>query len=73
MSEHRETVGLIAGGGQFPLLVAKGARRHGFRVVAVAHKGETEPSLSDQVDKITWIKLGQLSHMIKALKKEGVQ
>lgn len=73
MSEDRGTVGLIAGGGQFPLLVAEGARRHGFRVVAVAHKGETKPSLSDQVDKITWIKLGQLGHMIKALKKEGVQ
>jgi len=73
MSEQRGTVGLIAGGGQFPLMVAEGARRHGFRVVAVAHKGETEPSLSDQVDKITWIKLGQLGQMIKALKKEGVQ
>jgi DUF1009 family protein len=73
MTEHRGTVGLIAGGGQFPLLVAEGARRHGCRVVAVAHEGETEPSLSDQVDKITWIKLGQLGQLIKALKKEGVQ
>jgi DUF1009 family protein len=73
MSEQSKTVGLIAGGGQFPLMVAEGARRHGFRVVAVAHKGETEPSLSDQVEKITWIKLGQIGHMIKSLKKEGVQ
>ncbi len=73
MSEQSGTVGLIAGGGQFPLMVAEGARRHGFRIVAVAHKGETEPTLSDLVDKITWIKLGQLGQMIKALKKEGVQ
>jgi hypothetical protein len=73
MSEQSGTIGLIAGGGQFPLMVAEGARRHGFRIVAVAHKGETEPTLSDLVDKITWIKLGQLGQMIKALKKEGVQ
>lgn len=73
MSEHSETVGLIAGGGQFPLMVAESAKRHGFRVVAVAHKGETESSLTDKVDKITWIKLGQLGQLIKALKKEGVR
>ena len=73
MSEYSGTVGLIAGGGQFPMMVAESARRHGFRVVAVAHKGETESSLSDLVDKIAWIKLGQLGQMIKVLKKEGVK
>jgi DUF1009 family protein len=73
MSEKSGMLGLIAGGGQFPLMVAEGARRHGLRVVAVAHKGETEPSLSDHVDKMIWIKLGQLGQLIKALKKEGVQ
>lgn len=73
MSANRGTVGLIAGGGQFPLMVAEGARRQGLRVFAVAHKGETEPSLSDHVDKMTWIKLGQLGQLIKVLKKEGVQ
>jgi len=73
MSANSGTVGLIAGGGQFPMMIAEGARRQGFRVVAVAHRGETEPSLSDHVDKMIWIKLGQLGQMIKALKKEGVQ
>ncbi|RLC22347.1 MAG: DUF1009 domain-containing protein, partial [Deltaproteobacteria bacterium] len=36
-------IGLIAGGGQFPLLVADAARRLGMRVMAVAHVGETLP------------------------------
>ena len=73
MSTKSGMLGLIAGGGQFPLLVAEGARRQGLRVLAVAHKGETDPSLSDHVDKMIWIKLGQLGQLIKILKKEGVQ
>ena len=65
-------IGLIAGGGQFPLLIADAAKRRGFEVVAVAHYGETEASLSDKVDRIVWIKLGQLGQLIKALKKNRV-
>lgn len=73
MSEKRKIIGLIAGGGQFPLMVAEAARKNGFYVMAVAINGETEQSLSDKVDKIVWIKLGQLGQLIKAFKKERVQ
>ena len=52
-----ETVGMIAGGGQFPLLIAEAARKQGVRIVAVAHHDETEPSLSEKVDEIVgWAK-----------------
>ena len=68
-----ETIGLIAGGGQFPLLVAEAARRRGFSVLAVAHLGETDPSLSEKVDEVIWIRLGQLGQLIKALKKKNVK
>ena len=68
-----ETIGLIAGGGQFPLLVAEAARKSGFSVLAVAHLGETDPSLSDKVDEVIWIRLGQLGQLIKALKKKKVK
>jgi DUF1009 family protein len=73
MSEEKKIIGLIAGGGQFPLMVAEAARKIDFRVIAVAVTGETEPSLSDKVDEIVWIKLGQLGQLIKTFKKEGVQ
>jgi hypothetical protein len=68
----KEALGLIAGGGVFPLMVADAAREKGLRVVAVAHEGETDPLLAQKVDELTWIKLGQLGHLIKALKKAGV-
>jgi DUF1009 family protein len=71
LPQKRETIGLIAGGGKFPLIVAEAMREQGFRVVATAHAGETDPSISDKVDEIVWIKLGQLGQLIKGLKKEG--
>ncbi|MBW2615481.1 MAG: UDP-2,3-diacylglucosamine diphosphatase LpxI [Deltaproteobacteria bacterium] len=73
MSENSEIIGLIAGGGQFPLMVADAVRKQGLRMVAVAHHGETEPLLSEKADEIVWIKLGQLGHLIKAFKKRGVR
>ncbi|MBN1104170.1 MAG: UDP-2,3-diacylglucosamine diphosphatase LpxI, partial [Deltaproteobacteria bacterium] len=72
MPEKQPPLGLIAGGGQFPFLVAEAARKQGFRVFAVAHHGETDPALSERVDEILWIKLGQLGRLIRSLKKRGV-
>ena len=73
MSKEQEIIGLIAGGGQFPLMVADSIRKQGHRVVAVAHREETDPELAKKVDQIVWIRLGQLGQLIKALKKNGVQ
>jgi len=70
--QDQETLGLIAGGGAFPLMVAEAAREKGLRVVAVAHEGETDPMLADKAHEVAWIKLGQLGHLIKVLKKAGV-
>ena len=65
-------IGLIAGGGQFPLLFAEAARKQGRAVFAVAHVNETDPALEAQVDRICWVKLGQLGKIIKYFKKNGV-
>jgi len=73
MQESKDSLGIIAGGGQFPIMVAEAAKKRGLHVFAVAHYGETEPALSQKVDEIIWIKLGQLGHMIKAFKKSGVR
>ena len=68
-----EKIGLIAGGGQFPLLIAESAKKRGLAVIAVAHKGETMPELADKVDKITWIGLGQFGHLLNAFKSSDVR
>jgi DUF1009 family protein len=71
MSQQPEVLGLIAGGGKFPLMVADSARKQGLRVLAVGHLGETDPALADRVERMVWVKLGQLGRLIQAFRKGG--
>ena len=66
-------IGLIAGGGQFPLLFAEAARARGRRVVAIAHVNETSAELEEKADCTCWVKLGQLGKIIKYFRGEGVR
>jgi hypothetical protein len=72
MIDKPTTIGLIAGGGQFPLLVAKGAAAQGHRVVAVLFKGHSNEQVSDSVSDCIFLKLGQLTKLIKYFKKNHV-
>ncbi|MFZ5798457.1 MAG: LpxI family protein [Desulfobulbaceae bacterium] len=67
-----DPIGLIAGGGQFPLLFAEAARERGRRVVAVGHLNESAPELAEAVDALCWVKLGQLGRIISFFKQHGV-
>lgn len=67
------TIGLIAGGGQFPLLFTQAAQKQGRRVVAVAHVNETRAELETLADTTCWVKLGQLGKIIKFFRREGVR
>ena len=64
-------LGLIAGNGRFPFLVARAARRSGRRVVAVAIREEAFPELAEEVDTLEWVGLGQLGRCIDVLKAHG--
>lgn len=67
-----DKIGIIAGGGKFPVLVAESAKARGIKVIAVAHKGETLSELASKVDEITWIGLGQFGQLIRAFKSRRV-
>lgn len=66
-------IGVIAGNGRFPIIFADNARKMGLQVYAVAHEGETEPELEQHVDRIHWVKIGQLNKLINAFKTDGVR
>ena len=66
-------IGVIAGNGRFPIIFADNARKMGLQVFAVAHEGETEPELEQHVDRIHWVKIGQLNKLINAFKSDGVR
>ena len=65
-------LGLIAGNGKFPLIFAAEARREGYEIVTVAHRGETPQEIENLVEQVTWIQVGQLGKLIETFKEAGV-
>jgi DUF1009 family protein len=65
--------GLIAGNGRFPFMVVEGARRAGVSLSVAAIREETDPSIEEKVDRLTWVGIGQLGKMIRFFKGEGVE
>ena len=64
--------GLIAGNGQFPLLVLEAARSRGIEMVVAAIKEEASPELEARAARLHWLGLGELSRLIRIFKSEGV-
>jgi DUF1009 family protein len=65
--------GLIAGNGRFPFMVVAGARRAGVSLSVAAIREETDPSIEAEVERLTWVGIGQLGKMIRFFKGEGVE
>lgn len=73
MSELRDKIGLIAGNGNFPLLVLDAARSNGLDVVVAAIKEETSPEIEQHgALAVHWLSLGELSRLIETFKSEGI-
>lgn len=66
-------LGLIAGNGKFPFLVLEGAKRAGTSVAVAAIREETDPSIAQLADRLTWVGIGQLGKMLRFFKAEGVE
>lgn len=69
-----DNLGIIAGSQSLPLVAARQARARGVKqIVAVAFENETNHELADLVDKIVWVRVGQLNKLIAAFTGNGVQ
>lgn len=64
--------GLIAGNGQFPILVLDGARRQGVEMSVVAIKEETDKAIGEHAGDVRWVGIGQLGKMISYFKDRSV-
>jgi DUF1009 family protein len=73
MSENVTTIGLIAGGRQFPLLVARGVKSHGYRLVVAGFTGHTNMDVVPYADVWRELKLGKLGKLIAFFKENGVE
>ena len=71
--EVPDALGIIAGNGVYPRLLADAARRAGVkRIVAAAFTDETDDRLVDKVDEIHWMRVGQLGKLIACFRDSGV-
>ncbi len=66
-------LGIIAGNGVYPRLLANSARNAGAKkIVAAAFTNETDPALTQNVDLIEWMRVGQLSRLLKFFREQQV-
>jgi DUF1009 family protein len=70
---ENKKLGLIAGNGNFPLLLLDAARAQGAQVVVAAIREETSPLIENRgAAAVHWMSLGELSKLIDTFKREGV-
>jgi UDP-2,3-diacylglucosamine hydrolase len=68
-----EALGIIAGNGVYPRLLAAAARKAGVaRIVAAAFTNETDPALTEHVDVIEWMRVGQLGRLLKFFRAQKI-
>jgi DUF1009 family protein len=63
-----EPLGLIAGEGVFPLLVARGAKAAGRRVICAALAGNAWPELREECDLFKWVSVVRLRQWARVLR-----
>lgn len=73
MPDATTTIGLIAGGLQFPIMVARGVKAHGHRLVVAGFTGHTNMDVVPLADVWQELKLGKLGQLIDFFKRNGVQ
>lgn len=67
-------LGLIAGDGKLPVLLAQEAPKHGWEVFAFAVEGEAKADiLAPLVKKLQWVRADQLGALIEMLHEEDIK
>src|SRR5207247_5257978 len=66
-------LGIIAGNGVYPRLLADAARKAGVKkIIAAAFTGETDPALAQHVDVLEWMRVGQLNRLLKFFRTHDI-
>ena len=67
-----QTIGLIAGQGRLPFMIASGAKKAGLKVVCVGLDGSVDPALADLVDEFFPVAISRPGGWMRKLRKHGV-
>jgi DUF1009 family protein len=68
----RPRIGLIAGWGRYPIVVAETLKSAGFDVVCVCIKDHADPRLTEICDHADWFGVAKLGGTIRFMRRHGV-
>ncbi len=68
-----EPIGLLAGWGRYPIVVAEALQRHGHRVIGLGVRDHADPLLANLCDEFQWIGVGTLGAAIRRFRRSGVK
>jgi DUF1009 family protein len=67
-----EKVGLIAGWGRYPLVVAEALRAQGTQVYCLGIRDHADPTLADLCHEFDWTGLGQIGRVMRFFRRHDV-
>ncbi len=70
--DDQPRLGIIAGAGHFPFMVARGAKRAGRHVTVVGLRGFADPDLANCADRFRWSGLARIGRWIRVLRGAGI-
>lgn len=68
-----QRIGLVAGWGRFPVVVAQALKAAGYEVYCVALRGHADPSLADICDECYRASVARLGGHIRYFQRRGIQ
>ncbi len=71
--EFMKTIGIIAGTGELPKIIAQDARERGYRVITIALENLAPAEMDGLSDEIRWINVGKLGELISVLREFNVK
>jgi len=72
MASHQPTLGIIAGNGILPSLVARSAKAAGYRVCCVGLRNQFDPDLPHECDEFSEVGIAKIGRWIRLLKKWNI-
>ncbi|MDX1946427.1 MAG: UDP-2,3-diacylglucosamine diphosphatase LpxI [Pirellulaceae bacterium] len=67
-----EPIGLLAGWGRFPVVVAESLKRHGHAVHCVGLAGHADPALAELCDSYRWAGVARLGAHVRFFRRRGI-
>lgn len=72
-ANHSPPIGLVAGWGRYPLVVAEMLRAQGRRVCCLGIHGHADPELAQVCDDFAWVGLARLGKVVRHFRQHQVR